>query len=71
MVCPGTIETDINRQDLSDRKKRAYLVSRTPLGRLGQPEDIAGPVVFFATDDANYITGAALVVDGGSLVCYQ
>ncbi len=70
-VCPGTIETDINKEDLKDAKKRAYMISRTPLGRLGRPEDIAGPVLFFASPDADYITGAMLVVDGGTLVYYQ
>ena len=39
-----------------------------PLGRLGMPEDLAGPTVFLATEDARYITGACLVVDGGVLV---
>jgi len=39
-----------------------------PMGRLGDPEDIAGPTVFLATDDARYITGACLTVDGGVLV---
>ena len=38
------------------------------MGRLGTPEDLAGPTVFLATDDARYITGACLVVDGGVLV---
>jgi L-rhamnose 1-dehydrogenase len=58
---PGTIETDINREDLSDPKKRAYMESRIPLGRLGQPDDIADVVVFFASDMARYVTGAALL----------
>jgi len=39
-----------------------------PMGRLGLPEDLAGPTVFLATEDARYITGACLVVDGGVLV---
>ncbi len=70
-VLPGTVETDINKEDLKDEAKRRYFISRTPLGRLGRPEDIAGPVVFFASDDAAYITGATLVVDGGVLVNLQ
>ena len=49
-VMPGAIETDINRDDWSDPKKRAYLDSRVPLGRFGKPEDIADVVVFFASD---------------------
>jgi len=70
-VLPGTVETDINREDLSDQAKRSYFARRTPLGRLGRPEDIAGPVVFLASDDAAFITGALLVVDGGVLVNLQ
>jgi L-rhamnose 1-dehydrogenase len=70
-VLPGTIETDINKDDLADPKKRAYMVSRTPLGRLGVPEDLAGPIVFLASDMARYVTGAALLVDGGLFVNLQ
>lgn len=66
-VAPGTIETDINREDLANPAKRGYMTSRIPLRRLGRPEDIAGPVAFLASDDAAYVTGAFLVVDGGFL----
>ena len=70
-VMPGAIETDINRDDWSDPDKRAYLDSRVPLGRFGKPEDIADVVVFFASDLARYVTGAALLVDGGLFVNLQ
>ena len=70
-VMPGAIETDINRDDWSDPTKRAYLDSRVPLGRFGKPEDIADVVVFFASDLARYVTGAALLVDGGLFVNLQ
>jgi L-rhamnose 1-dehydrogenase len=70
-VLPGTIQTDINKEDLSDPKKRAYMEGRVPLGRLGVPEDLAGPVVFLASDMARYVTGAALLVDGGMFVNLQ
>jgi L-rhamnose 1-dehydrogenase len=70
-VLPGTVETDINREALADPATRAYWANRTPLGRLGQPEDIAGPVLFFATDDSAWCTGALLVVDGGTSVNLQ
>ncbi len=66
-LAPGTIETDINREDLANPAKREYMLSRIPLGRLGQPEDLAGPAVFLASDDAAYVTGAFLLVDGGFL----
>jgi len=70
-VLPGAIATDINRADWSDPAKLAYLKSRTPLGRIGEPEDVAGPVVFLASDDARFVTGAAILVDGGLFVNLQ
>jgi L-rhamnose 1-dehydrogenase len=70
-VMPGAIETDINREDLADPAKRAYFEKRIPLGRLGRPEDIAGAVVLLASDLARYVTGAALLVDGGLFVDLQ
>ena len=70
-VLPGAILTDINKDDLSDLKKRAHLESRVPLGRLGEPDDLAGPIVFLASDLARYVTGAALLVDGGMFVNLQ
>jgi L-rhamnose 1-dehydrogenase len=70
-VLPGTILTDINKDDLADESKRKYMEGRVPLGRLGQPEDIVGPVVFLLSDLAGYVTGAALLVDGGAFVNLQ
>jgi L-rhamnose 1-dehydrogenase len=70
-VLPGTILTEINRQDLADAGKRARMAARVPLGRLGEPEDLAGPIVFLASDMARYVTGAALLVDGGAFVNLQ
>jgi L-rhamnose 1-dehydrogenase len=70
-VLPGTVETDINRDALSDPEVRDDWANRAPLRRLGQPEDIAGPVLFFASDDSAWCTGAMLVVDGGTSVNLQ
>jgi L-rhamnose 1-dehydrogenase len=70
-VLPGTILTDINKDDLSDPAKRAHMEGRVPLGRLGEPDDVAGPVLFLASDLARYVTGAALLVDGGAFVNLQ
>jgi L-rhamnose 1-dehydrogenase len=70
-VLPGTVETDINREALSDPKIRDYWLKRGPIGGLGQPEDIAGPVLFFASDDSAWCTGSMLVVDGGTSVNLQ
>jgi L-rhamnose 1-dehydrogenase len=70
-LLPGTILTEINKDDLADREKREYMEKRTPLGRLGMPEDMVGPAVFLASDMAAYVTGAALLVDGGMYVNLQ
>jgi L-rhamnose 1-dehydrogenase len=70
-VLPGTVETDINREALADPKVRDYWSNRTPLGRIACPEDITGPVLFFASDDSNWCTGSMLVVDGGTSVNLQ
>jgi L-rhamnose 1-dehydrogenase len=70
-VLPGTILTEINRDDLADGDKRARMAARVPLGRLGEAEDLAGPIVFLASDMARYVTGAALLVDGGAFVNLQ
>jgi L-rhamnose 1-dehydrogenase len=70
-VLPGTVETDINRETLADPAARDYWSKRAPLGRLGQPEDVAGPVLFFASDDSAWCTGSMLVVDGGTSVNLQ
>jgi L-rhamnose 1-dehydrogenase len=70
-VLPGTILTDINKDDLADADKRARMAERVPLGRLGEPDDLAGPIVFLASDLARYVTGASLLVDGGAFVNLQ
>lgn len=70
-VMPGAIATDINKDDWSDPDKRAYLNNRIPLGRFGQPEDVAKVVAFLASDMAGYVTGASLLVDGGLFVNLQ
>jgi L-rhamnose 1-dehydrogenase len=70
-VLPGTVKTDINREALADEALSRALIQRTPLRRLGEPDDVAGPVVFLASDDAAYCTATMLVVDGGAIVTYQ
>ncbi len=70
-VLPGTIATDINKDDLADPQKRDYMEGRIPLGRLGRPEDIASVVAFLASDMAGYMSGAALLVDGGAFANFQ
>jgi 3-oxoacyl-[acyl-carrier protein] reductase len=62
-VAPGFVLTELT-QDLRDDLK-ALLIERTPLGRFGTPEEIASAVAFLASDEAGYITGQVLAVDGG------
>jgi glucose 1-dehydrogenase len=70
-IAPGAIETPINAKLLNDPQKLGALVGQIPLGRLGTPEDVAGLVVFLASDDAAYVTGATYFVDGGLAWFYQ
>ena len=64
-VCPGFITTAMLRETLEDFEMRASLEALTPWPRLGTPADVAAAVVFLVSDDAEWITGVALPVDGG------
>lgn len=64
-VCPGMAETPMTAWRLSQPELRAAVESRIPLGRVAQPEDIADAVALLASDRLSYMTGHALVVDGG------
>jgi glucose 1-dehydrogenase len=70
-IAPGAIETPINRKLLNDPKLLNPLLDNIPLHRLGQPADVAGVAAFLASQDADYITGATIVVDGGLLWNYS
>lgn len=65
-VAPGFVETDMTADLTDDIKERA--IEAIPLGRMGAPEDIAKAVAFLASDEAAYITGQTLVVDGGMVM---
>jgi len=71
-LLPGTIKTQLNEEDLNDEDKRKYMETRIPLGRTGEPRDMAGPAVFLACDElSGYVNGAQLLVDGGLFVNLQ
>jgi NAD(P)-dependent dehydrogenase (short-subunit alcohol dehydrogenase family) len=67
-VAPGTIMTELTLRVLDTPEKMARASAKIPLGRLGTPEDMVGPVLFLCSKDADYVTGHVLVVDGGWLL---
>ena len=64
-VHPGTIESPMTEQLLEDPSYRDDRMRRTPIGRLGKPEDVAFGVLYLASDESSFVTGAELVIDGG------
>lgn len=65
-VAPGMTETPFNRDRLKDEEFRKRMIDRTPIGRLGRPEDIAHAVVYLASDESDNVVGETIFVDGGS-----
>jgi glucose 1-dehydrogenase len=66
-VGPGTIATEMGKTMMSNPAAKKRVLSRTPLGRPGEPDEIASVCVFLASDDASYITGETIYCDGGRL----
>ncbi len=68
-ICPGTVETpslyDRMRAQGDFEKAKAAFIARQPMGRLAQPEEIADMVIYLASDDSAFMTGQALIIDGG------
>jgi gluconate 5-dehydrogenase len=69
-IAPGFFKTDMNAPLIADAKFSAWVASRTPAGRWGEPPEIAGAAVFLASGAADYVTGHVLFVDGGFSVAY-
>ena len=66
-IGPGTFATEMAQQVYDDPELTRQVLSRTPMGRIGEPEEAAGVALFLASDDASYVTGKTIYVDGGRL----
>jgi len=67
-ICPGVVDTDMTKPFMKTQKDREFMNSEHPIGRIGQPQEVAKAVMYFVSDDASWITGAILAVDGGESI---
>ena len=67
-VAPGWVDTDMSADAIKDPKSGEQILRTIPLGRVGKPEEIAGPVLFLCTQYANFITGEVFNVNGGAVL---
>ena len=65
-VCPGIVETDMTTPYLTTKSERDMAAAEHPLGRIGTPDDVAQAILYFASEDSSWITGAILPIDGGA-----
>ena len=66
-IAPGPTLTGLTRANYTDAEARRATEAMIPLGRLGQPDDLVGAVLFLASDDSRWVTGSTVTVDGGYL----
>lgn len=66
-IGPGSINTDILKVVMADDEARRMILSRTPMGRVGEPEEVAKVAIFLASDYSSYLTGQTIYPDGGRL----
>ena len=64
-LCPGFVETQLTESLTNNPDTNEYLKALHPMGRLGQPDEIANAALFLSSDEASFITGASLAIDGG------
>ena len=68
-IAPGVFRTALNAELLDESARGQELLMRTPMGRFGNPEELVGAAIFFASDASSFVTGQSLVIDGGFLAC--
>lgn len=64
-LCPGPMATELNAPVINNPEANQFFLNHIPLGRWGKPEELAGAIVFLASDASSFMTGAALTIDGG------
>ena len=67
-ICPGVVDTDMTKPFMKTQKDKDFMNNEHPIGRIGQPDEVGKAVMYFASDDASWITGAILTVDGGESI---
>ena len=68
-VAPGWVDTDMSKPTLETKAGRKSVLATIPLARVAKPDEIAGPILFAASDLATFVTGEVINVNGGSVLC--